>query len=214
MVATNVKTETINLMDKRSTVESQMTSIINSLTASGGPGIDGTLVDSEGFPLPEIDIPTIRAQRRHLIELKNDYKEITEKIDRNLQILHSARLPAKLNDSGNQGASITDGVGSTASENAVAESSSAMDVDVILKLPFAVIDEITDSSPAAEDGLQLGDTILRFGNVEAGDNLMQRLATEGQKNQGSAVPVTVMRQGAMINLTVTPRTWQGRGLLG
>ncbi|KAM7272560.1 hypothetical protein ACFE04_027223 [Oxalis oulophora] len=48
-------------------------------TTSGGPGIDGTLVDSE---------------------LKNDYKEITEKIDRNLQILHSARLPAKLNDSG------------------------------------------------------------------------------------------------------------------
>ena len=77
-----------------------------------------------------------------------------------------------------------------------------------------MVDEIADASPAAEDSLQLGDQILKFGNVEAGDNLLQRLASEAQGNQGCAVPVVLMRQGAIVNIKVTPRTWQGRGLLG
>jgi 26S proteasome non-ATPase regulatory subunit 9 len=93
-------------------------------------------------------------------------------------------------------------------------SPNSMDVDVLVSRPFAVVDEITDASPAVEDGLQLGDQILKFGNVEAGDNLQQRLASEAQSSMGQTVPVVIMRQGNVINLTVTPRTWQGRGLLG
>lgn len=81
-------------------------------------------------------------------------------------------------------------------------------------IPFAVVDDIADASPAAEDGLQLGDQIVKFGNVEAGDDLLQRLASESQKNQGGEVPVVLMRQGAIVNVTAKPRTWQGRGLLG
>lgn len=89
-----------------------------------------------------------------------------------------------------------------------------MDVDVIVNRPFAIVDEIADSSPAVEDGLQLGDQIVKFGNVEAGDNLLQRLASVAQATQGCAIVVTVIRQGTVINLTMTPRTWSGRGLLG
>lgn len=89
-----------------------------------------------------------------------------------------------------------------------------MDVDVIVSRPFAVVDEIADGSPAAEDGLQLGDQIVKFGNVESGDNLLHRLSSEAQASQGLALTLVAMRQGELINLTVTPRTWQGRGLLG
>lgn len=92
--------------------------------------------------------------------------------------------------------------------------SRAMDVDVVTSIPFAMVDEITESSPAAEDGLQLGDQVVKFGNVEGGDNLLQRLAAEAQSNQGQAVSVGVIRQGAKVGLSVTPRIWQGRGLLG
>lgn len=89
-----------------------------------------------------------------------------------------------------------------------------MDVDFNITRPFAVVDEITEQSPAAEDGLQLGDQILKFGNVEKGENLLQLLASEAQQRQGEAVPLIVTRQGSLVNLTVTPRTWSGRGLLG
>lgn len=98
--------------------------------------------------------------------------------------------------------------------NFLSESSSSMDVDVIDRMPFAMVDEITNTSPAAEDGLQLGDQIVKFGSVEAGENLQERLAVEAYSNQGRGVSVVVMRQGSLINLTVTPRIWEGRGLLG
>lgn len=92
--------------------------------------------------------------------------------------------------------------------------SRAMDMDSVTSIPFAMVDEITESSPAAEDGLQLGDQVVKFGNVEGGDNLLPRLAAEAQANQGQAVSVGVIRQGAKLDLSVTPRVWQGRGLLG
>ncbi|XP_059453131.1 uncharacterized protein LOC132183741 [Corylus avellana] len=216
MVATNLKSETMALMDKRSAMEAEMNDIIGHLCQPGGPGLSGNLTDSEGFPLSDIDIPVVRAERHRLSELRNDHRELTEKINQNIQVLHSARLPSGSsppNESGND-----DGLNNQNSPfvNAVPSASSpnAMDVDLMVSVPYAFVDVIADASPAAEDGLQLGDQIVKFGNVEAGENLSQRLLSEAQTNQGCAIPVVVMRQGALINLTVTPRTWQGRGLLG
>ncbi|KAI4344294.1 hypothetical protein L6164_011540 [Bauhinia variegata] len=224
MVATNVKAETMSLMDKRTAIEAEMNAIIERLSQPGGPGLSGNLVDSEGFPRTDIDIPVVRAERRRLAELRNDHKEITEKINPNIQILHAARLGNKsspLKSSGNddgsntQTSSVINVVASASSQNVLlSHSPSFMDVDIVVSIPFATVDEIADASPAAEDGLQLGDQIVKFGNVEAGDNLPQRLAFESQSNLGCAIPVVIMRQGALISLTVTPRTWQGRGLLG
>ncbi|KEH38075.1 26S proteasome non-ATPase regulatory subunit 9 isoform X3 [Medicago truncatula] len=207
MVGTNVKAETKSLMDKRSALESEMNSIIARLSQfPGAPGLSGNLIDSEGFPRSDIDVPLVRAERRRLAELRNDYTDVTDKINQNIHILHSTRL-------GNHKNSET--VASTPSQNVlVSLSPNSMDVDVLVSRPFAVVDEISDASPAVEDGLQLGDQILKFGNVEAGENLLHRLASEAQSSMGQTVPVVIMRQGTVINLTVTPRTWQGRGLLG
>ncbi|KAJ6923662.1 26S proteasome non-ATPase regulatory subunit 9 [Populus alba x Populus x berolinensis] len=210
MVGANLKAETMKLMEKRSALETEMNVIIDRLCQPGGPGLSGNLVDSEGFPRSDIDIPVVRAERHRLAELRNDHKEITEKINENIQVLHSARLATKDSVVGNAVPSVT-------SHNVVLrDSSSSMDVDMMASVPFAVVDEITDASPTAEDGLQLGDQLVKFGTVEyqVGENLLQKLASEAQANQGHAVPVIVMRQGAPINLSVTPRVWPGRGLLG
>ncbi|KAL6196603.1 hypothetical protein ACLB2K_032217 [Fragaria x ananassa] len=91
--------------------------------------------------------------------------------------------------------------------------SHAMDIEV--SVPFALVHEIADASPAAEDGIQFGDQFLKFGNVKNGDNLLRKIASGAQMNQGCAVHVMVLRQGARFDIMVTPRTWQGRGgLLG
>ncbi|XP_049359663.1 uncharacterized protein LOC125824343 [Solanum verrucosum] len=217
MVGTNLKAETMKLMDERTNTETEMDVIIQRLCQPGGPGLSGNLVDSEGFPRTDIDIPTVRGDRRRLAELRNDHKIITEKIDQNIQVLHSARLAStpSVKDSGVQGSAVNIGSSSSPGNYSVtAATSAAMDIDVVFSRPFAVIDEITEASPAAEDGLQLGDQIVRFGNVQSGENLLQRLAAEAQSNQGCAVTMTVLRQGAMTNVQVTPRVWQGRGLLG
>ncbi|XP_015080328.1 26S proteasome non-ATPase regulatory subunit 9 [Solanum pennellii] len=218
MVGTNLKAETMKLMDERTNTEAEMDVVIQRLCQPGGPGLSGNLVDSEGFPRTDIDIPSVRADRRRLAELRNDHKIITEKIDQNIQVLHSARLassPSSVKDSGVQGSAVNIGSSSSPGNYSVtAATSAAMDIDVVFSRPFAVIDEITEASPAAEDGLQLGDQVIRFGNVQSGENLLQRLAAEAQSNQGCVVTMTVLRQGAMTNVQVTPRVWQGRGLLG
>ncbi|CAH8358733.1 unnamed protein product [Eruca vesicaria subsp. sativa] len=220
MGGANLKAETMVLMDKRAAMETEMNSIVERLCNPGGPGLSGNLVDSEGFPREDIDIPAVRAQRRRLAELRNEHSEITDKINVNIQILHSVRPTSKASstkDSGPEQRSLSSAVTALSASmhtSGINVTSRAMDVDVVTSIPFAMVDEITESSPAAEDGLQLGDQVVKFGSVEGGDNLLQRLAAEAQTNQGQAVSVGVIRQGAKFNLSVTPRIWQGRGLLG
>nr|GFA32364.1 hypothetical protein [Tanacetum cinerariifolium] len=84
---------------------------------------------------------------------------------------------------------------------------SGMDVDVNVSRPFVM-------AQAAYDGLQLEDQIVKFKDVEYGDNLPPKLASEAQKNQGRPVLMLVMKQGTSINLVVKHRTWCHRGLLG
>ncbi|XAR66757.1 hypothetical protein NMG60_11013084 [Bertholletia excelsa] len=222
MVATNLKAETMSLMDKRSAIEEDMNVIIERLSQPGGPGLSGNLLDSEGFPRNDIDIPAVRADRHRLAVLRNDHKDITEKINQNIQLLHSAKLASKsplsrdfgnTEESDNESQSVGVGV-SSSSPNVIENAVTAMDLDVNVSIPFALVDEISEASPAAEDGLQLGDQIVKFGNVESGDNLLPKLASEAQSNQGRGISVVVLRQCALINLTITPRVWQGRGLLG
>jgi 26S proteasome non-ATPase regulatory subunit 9 len=51
MVATNLKSETMALMEKRSAMEADMDAIIGRLCQPGGPGLSGGLIDSEVFCL-------------------------------------------------------------------------------------------------------------------------------------------------------------------
>ncbi|KAG5376232.1 hypothetical protein IGI04_040828 [Brassica rapa subsp. trilocularis] len=212
MGGANLKAETMALMDKRAAMETEMNSIVERLCNPSGPGLSGNLVDSEGFPREDIDIPAVRAQRRRLAELRNEHSEITDKINVNIQILHSVRPTSRASsakDSGPQERSLSGEVASLSQTSGFTVTSRAMDTSI----PFAMVDEITESSPAAEDGLQLGDQVVKFGNVEGGDNLLPRLAAEAQANQGQAVSVGVIRQGAKLDLSVTPRVWQGRGAI-
>uniref|UniRef100_R7W692 Nas2 N-terminal domain-containing protein n=1 Tax=Aegilops tauschii TaxID=37682 RepID=R7W692_AEGTA len=64
----------MRLMDRRSALEAEMDGIIAALSAPGGAGITGSLVDAEGFPRADIDIPAVLAQRRKL----GDFGEAVE----------------------------------------------------------------------------------------------------------------------------------------
>lgn len=224
MVETNLKAETMRLMKQRDLIEAEMNSIIQRLCQPGGAGLSGNLLDFEDFPRADIDVPTVRADRCCVAGLKNDYKDLTEKIDHNLQLLHAPKLVSKSSapmdsETGkamdSQTPFISNGCSSVSPGRAFGRNSAVLAaVDPEVKQPFAMVDEITEASPSAEDGLQLGDQIVKFGTVESGDNLLSRLASEAQTNVGRVISVMVMRQGALTNVSVTPRIWRGRGLLG
>ncbi|URE38149.1 Magnesium transporter [Musa troglodytarum] len=191
MVAANMKAETISLMEMREAMEAEMNAIIESLCGAGGSRLSGNLVDSEvpmSLPKPQArhrsrrtptgspfffylgPTSTFRLFDRNAIGsvifrpavLQNDHKGITE------SCLMSVSL----------------------SENTSQDSSTAE--EAVSRIPFAIIDEIDGDSPAAEDGLQLSDEIVKSGNVEKCENLQSRLMAEAQSNQGNLIPLEQM----------------------
>jgi len=83
-------------------------------------------------------------------------------------------------------------------------------------LPFALIDAVSAGSPAEQDGLRVGDYLVAFGSVkgQTGAAAVAAVARELQESEGRSVRVTVLRAGRPQTLSVVPRTWNGRGLLG
>ncbi|KAG6490706.1 hypothetical protein ZIOFF_052016 [Zingiber officinale] len=218
MAAPNLKAETISLMDMRASMEAEMDAIIESLCGPSGPGLSGNLVDSEGFPRTDIDLSAVRSQRRRLAELQNDYKDITGQIEKNLQVLHSLNKQRQSRSKGEDSWLLMTEQRREKDWDQTSYGNlpqgSPMIEDPVLRVPFAIIDEIADDSPSAEDGLQLGDEIVKFGNVQMGDELQARLLAEAQSNHGNPIHMEIVRQGVLMHATVTPRAWRGRGLLG
>ena len=88
---------------------------------------------------------------------------------------------------------------------------------------FAVIDEVIEGSPGHIDGLQVGDRVCAVGEVrwalsdpsaEPPVELIPNAARTFGANENSAVRVVVLRRGDRVTLSVTPRAWSGRGLVG
>lgn len=98
------------------------------------------------------------------------------------------------------------------SANANPPSSSILVVE-----PFAKIDEVSPHSPASECGLIPGDVILKFGAVHFQNHMQLRAVAEevkGAADNRRPVVVDVLRDGSQTRISLRPRAWAGRGLLG
>lgn len=227
MVGSNLKADAMALMDKRAAMESQIEAIIARLNAPGGPGVKGSLVDKDGFPRADLDIPAIRGDRQRLAVLHNDHKEVTQKIERIILELHSSPQQTQ---STSLPSTRTGIVEPTVASMDVSEASTSIPINLPVSdaqpmeedrpisssylRPYAVIDELTAGSPAEADGIQIGDLVLKFGPVIAGTDCIRSVSQHLQQSQGRKVDVRVLREGREVLLEVTPRPWSGRGLLG
>ena len=95
-------------------------------------------------------------------------------------------------------------------------------------IPFALVDSVALSSPAAAavslppssiadgQGLQPHDKILKFGTCYAHNNAkLARLAEIVQVSEGRTIDVVILRQEERVSLKLTPKSgWGGRGTLG
>ncbi|CAI7860527.1 unnamed protein product [Closterium sp. NIES-53] len=164
------------LIERRDNLEAQIDALAARLNAPGGGGTNESLVDKEGFPRADIDIPRVRSDRHRLATLHVDHKQLTGQIESLLVEIHSQAKPRE------QKPAKTDGPNSTlpsaiatapaASPAATSTSAAAPNADVTAaalpsSTPFAMVDEVTPGSPAEVDGVRLGDRLLRFGSVAA-----------------------------------------------
>ncbi|XP_038558874.1 26S proteasome non-ATPase regulatory subunit 9 [Micropterus salmoides] len=184
-----------NLVKKKDEIEEQIKAYYDVLEDQG-VGVEDPLVDEEGYPRADINLYQIRTARHNISCLQNDHKEIMVEIEEALHKLH-AREKAKR-------------------ERDEAEAQEEpMDQQVTLPPPFARVDAVTQGSPACVAGLRVGDEIVEFGsvNTENFQNL-QNIASVVQHSEGKPLRVTVIRDGQKTHMSLTPKRWSGRGLLG
>ena len=182
-------------------------------------GLKDPLVDSEGFPRGDIDLFEVRAKRNRLAIINTDYRALMKEIETEAAMIHSSLANVEVDnrpsDAGReQGQS---GRAASIQDSSVAsahESTPESSKQVIL-IPIARIDEILPESPSAAAGLVDGDELLSLGTIDYRvTNPMSVIPKFVYENANTSIPVVIRRGGDVKELTLTPRQWSGRGLLG
>merc|ERR1719487_1300449 len=157
----SVSDEFKELAKQKESLEAEIKDLEDYLTEEGMPGLQGSLIDEEGFPRADLDLYAIRKARNRFACAQTDHKEVMKKIEAALFVFHAESRVAVPRQS-----------------PAVAVPSvqeDGMDVDAVGQEaqlpppPFALVDEVTAGSPAADAGLALGDHVIRFGHVNRQD---------------------------------------------
>jgi len=160
-----------------------------SILSSNGSTLDSPLVDADGFPRPDIDTYAVRNARIRIIELRNDRKAVMDSLALALQSVYDPALPQP---------------------------------DSLPQLspndkPFAKVDGVSPASPAAEAGLKRDDLVVKFGSLTQrsfSSSSLQPLVEVVAAHENRSIPLKVLRSDQVIFLSLTPKQWGGRGLLG
>lgn len=176
----------------------------------------GKLVDADGFPRNDIDVHAERITRNKIATLQNDHKALMAKIEQGLYAVHGeARAQGTVTSGLPMPAGPVGGKGPLEIEL----SGKGKQVALSPLDAFYLCDNVAENSPANSAGLRIGDKILQFGSVLKRNTLKENLGKATQEcvghSENEPIKVVVYRNGeGMLNLTLTPRKWSGRGLLG
>ncbi|GMH45623.1 hypothetical protein BSKO_13580 [Bryopsis sp. KO-2023] len=198
----SLKKEMKGLLLERDAIEKEIQDRTAALTVPGGPGLEGNLIDKDGFPRQDIDIPAVRNHRHRIAVLTNDHKSLSEKIEK---LLHSIHQQAR-----------DEGTVSANRDNETQPSTPSIAEDRLP--PFAVVDSVSQNSPAVAAGIEVGDQLCRFGSIIAtgaqDSKTLSRLAQSLKDNEGKEVVTIFMRRGVPQQMTLVPKKWGGPGLIG
>ena len=189
------------LISKKDDIEAEIKVWHDILDSNKSVGTKGPLVDNEGYPRSDIDVHQVTIARNKLVHLQNDHKNIMHHIEEELKNLHQAKknLPGSL------------------------QSEEPMQVDDVTsssrdhsRRGFAAVDIVSRGSPAEEAGLKVGDVILSFGSISKHNFTgLQCVGEVVQHSVGRGIRVEIKRENEDDEIvTLTPKQWSGRGLLG
>ena len=132
--STIVRQAALVLSKARDTIDTQLLRIKEYLESTG-LGYRGSLIDKDGFPLPDVDHHRILSERQHAARLLNDRKRVEFILDQLTQTQFSTSGDAPLAE------------------------------DLAKANPFALVDEVHSNSPAEKAGLVNGDFLVKFGDA-------------------------------------------------
>lgn len=153
-------------------------------------------MDAEGFPRNDIDVREVRMARSQINSLQLDLKELLGEIERGLEEIHK------------EGAHLT-------TESKPPRTVDPQQGTSTSTKPIVIVNLVSPGSPSEEAGIQVRDKILSLGTINSHN--FKDLAQIGdlvKSCQNKSVPVRILRDSATIELTLVPKPWSGRGLLG
>lgn len=145
----SILTQTAILASKaRDNIDTELMRIKDYLESTG-LGYRGSLIDKDGFPLPDVDHYKILQERQHAARLLNDRKRVEYILDQLTQ-----------------------------TETSEGDAVQPLFVDLEKLHPMAFVDEVHQKSPAEKGGLVNGDFILKFGAAKGLQDL-PKIIVEG-----------------------------------
>ena len=222
-INTDKREELLKLDKERKKLEEKIASLTEFLNGPGMPGVDGSLIDRDGFPKPGLDHVTIRTVRHDLICTQNDLKNLMEKIEKkmasyfeeiNNKKSEEIEEEPKKNIFNNKEEKTTDAVDE--------DKNKENDMEQNMKEAFAKIVSVEIGSPAEEAGLKPEDHIINFNGVlykGVSHNPLITLSEIVKNKIGEEIPISVVRKNKnnileMAKLNIIPHQWSGKGVLG
>lgn len=203
-----LKDQLKSLVTQREMLEIEADAIHSELTSMGPngelpPGLKGDLIDEEGFPRNDIDLYNVRNKRRRLAEINTDHKALMKTVEAlTSRIFEIARTTA---------AQVT----TIATEDNSKDSTVRAANEPTTLVPIAILDVVLDRSPANLAGIRNGDFLLKFGDITATDpNALQSIARLVGNSVSRTIDLLIKRNDELIEISLIPKTWGGRGLLG
>ena len=224
--AINKREELLQLDKEKKKLEERISELTDYLCGPGMPGIDGSLIDKDGFPKSGLDLVSIRTARHELIYKQNDLKSLMEKIEKKMMAyfeeLNKNKKEEKklIEENSNKNRNSNQKEETTA--DACGEKENIIKEKGHLREPFAKIVNVEKGSPADEAGLKAEDDIIVFNGIlykGVSYNPLNTLADIVKSKIGQQIPISVVRKNndnllEVVNLDIIPHTWNGRGVLG
>eukprot|EP01130_Rhizamoeba_saxonica_P012935 TRINITY_DN5495_c2_g1_i3.p2 TRINITY_DN5495_c2_g1~~TRINITY_DN5495_c2_g1_i3.p2 ORF type:complete len:218 (+),score=51.65 TRINITY_DN5495_c2_g1_i3:22-654(+) len=204
-MAEESKSHILQLMQTKETLESEIEALLSYLTAPGGPGLSGGLIDDEGFPINDVEhILSVRTARHSLSCKQTDHKMIMEEIEANLNDYYAVIKQRKEEEK----LKIQE---QDPEELAVEVTQNIVDSTLEQYQPFCIVKSVLDDSPASKAGLNKGDFICKFGSAIED---LSAISTVVRNSLNISLEVIIERDDKKMILHLTPSQWKGRGTLG
>ena len=165
-IKSNKREELLELDKEKKKLEEKIASLTEYLTGPGMPGVDGSLIDRDGFPKPGLDHVTIRTVRHDLICTQNDLKNLMEKIEKKMASYFEELNNNKMEEEEEEVKKDNKiGKEETTADACDEEINKKNNIELNMKEAFAKIVSVENGSPAEEAGLKPDDHIINFNGI-------------------------------------------------